>query len=204
MTKNFIFIKILFFFILLSGLTASGSLQAQEKNISGVVTDAADGSPLIGVTVRAKGNTAIGTTTQIQGKFQLKVPDSIQSLLFSYVGYQNKTVAITGTSMQVKLTSGEQLNELVVVGYGTRKAKDVSSAITKLSNDDFNKGVVTNPIQQVQGKVSGLVITQPGGDPNQDISIRMRGQASLTGGQAPLIVLDGVPLDDPNIISNIP
>src|SRR5699024_1076113 len=146
MTKNFIFIKILFFFIILSGLTDSGSLQAQEKNISGVVTDAADGSTLIGVTVRAKGNTTIGTTTHVQVKYQLSVPDSIQSLFFSYVGYKTKTVDITGTSLQVKLTSGQQLNELVVVGYGTRKAKDVSSAITKLSDDHFNKGVVTNPI----------------------------------------------------------
>ncbi len=199
-----IFRRILILSIFIFTATAFSQVRAQEKTITGTVTDSLNHSPLIGVTIRAKNDPKTGTITGEGGKFQLKVPSSVQFLTFSYVGYDSKTVPISDQPLQVKLTSGRQLNELVVVGYGTQKAKDVSTAITKLSDNHFNKGVVTNPIQQVQGKVSGLVITQPGGDPNQNVSIRLRGQASLTGGQAPLIVLDGVPLDDPNIISNIP
>ena len=92
----------------------------------------------------------------------------------------------------------------MVVGYGTAKKKDLTGAVTNVGEKDFNQGILANPIQQIQGKVAGLVITQPGGDPNQNAIIRLRGQTSLTGGQTPLIVLDGVPLDDPSQFSNIP
>jgi iron complex outermembrane receptor protein len=80
----------------------------------------------------------------------------------------------------------------------------VDGAVASVSSKDFNQGVVTNPIQQIQGRVAGLVITSPGGDPNSNPSIRLRGQTSLAGGQNPLIVVDGIPLDDANQLSNIP
>lgn len=177
---------------------------AQQKTITGTVTDASSGKGLAGATVRVKGATGVGTVTQANGSYSLQVPSNAKTLIFSSVGYNTKSVPITGNTLNVKLNAGKSLEEVVVVGYGTQKAKDVSAAITSISAQDFNKGIVTNPVQQIQGKVAGLVITNPGGDPNSNPSIRLRGQVSLTGGQAPLVVLDGVPLDDPNQIANIP
>src|SRR6202000_950039 len=94
--------------------------------------------------------------------------------------------------------------DVVVIGYGTARKRDVTGAIANITQKDFSPGNITNPLQQIQGKVAGLVITQPGGDPNGNLIIRLRGQTSLSGGQAPLVVLDGIPLDDINQISNIP
>lgn len=185
-------------------LIAVSPVLAQQRTITGKVTDATTGDALPGVTVRIQEVSGTGTATKTDGTYSLQVGGQAKTLIFSYVGYSTKSVAITGSTINVKLNSGKSLEEVVVVGYGTQKAKDVSAAITSISNQDFNKGIVTNPIQQIQGKVAGLVITNPGGDPNSNASIRLRGQVSLTGGQAPLVVLDGVPLDDPNQIANIP
>lgn len=179
-------------------------LSAQQRTISGTVTDAKTGSTLIGVTIQVKENPNMGTVTDANGRYSLVVPSTAKTLIVSSVGYTTKDVPISGSTVNVQLNSGANLQEVVVVGYGTQKAKDVSAAITSISSQQFNKGVITNPIQQLQGKVAGLVITQPGGDPNQNAIIRLRGQTSITGGQTPLIVVDGVPLSDPNQIADIP
>jgi TonB-linked SusC/RagA family outer membrane protein len=189
---------------LLFFLCVSPSVFAQTRTISGRVVDAQSGQPMAGVTVRVKEVSGVGTTTNAQGHYQLSVPAEARTLIFSFVGYQNQEQPITGNEINVSLQPGEALQEVVVVGYGTQRAQDVSAAISSISNKDFNKGIVTNPMQQIQGKVAGLVITQPGGDPNQNVIIRLRGQTSITGGQTPLIVVDGVPLDDPSQIANIP
>lgn len=185
-------------------LTLAQFAFSQARTISGRVVDAQTGNPMAGVTVRVKEVSGVGTTTNAQGVYQLSVPAEAKTLIFSFVGYQNQELPITGNEINVSLKPGEALQEVVVVGYGTQRAQDVSAAISSISNKDFNKGVVTNPMQQIQGKVAGLVITQPGGDPNQNVIIRLRGQTSITGGQTPLIVVDGVPLDDPSQIANIP
>jgi len=177
---------------------------SQQRTITGKVTDASSGSPIPGVTVHLQTIPGVGTTTKPDGTYELDVPSNAKTLVFSFVGYTTESLPIHGNTINASLSEGKNLEEVVVVGYGTQKAKDVSTAITSISTQNFNKGVVTNPVQQIQGKVAGLVITQPGGDPNANASIRLRGQASLTGGQAPLIVVDGVPLDDPNQIANIP
>lgn len=176
---------------------------AQGRTIKGTVTDATSGSPMPGVTVRVKEVPSVGTITGTDGTFSLEIPAAGKNLEFSFIGYDTRTLPVS-SSMHVKLTAGKSLNEVVVVGYGTQKAKDVSGAVSNITSKDFSKGIVTNPMQQIQGKVSGLVITQPGGDPNQNVIIRLRGQTSLTGGQTPLIVVDGVPLDDPSEVANIP
>lgn len=177
---------------------------SQNKAITGTVIDDR-GNPVNGASVIVKG-TAIGTATDPSGNFSLSVPSSATTLVISSVGFSNQEVNIANqTNVSIVLTSTTtDLSEVVVVGYGTARKKDVTGAVASISNDDFNKGVVTSPVQQIQGKVAGLVITQPGGDPNQNVIIRLRGQTSLTGGQTPLIVVDGVPLDDPNQIMNIP
>lgn len=182
---------------------APGRGAAQGRTVTGKVTDATTGNPLPGVTVRVQESPNTGTITGSDGSFSLEVPPAGKQLTFSFVGYDERTVPVSDGPLAVALSRGENLEEVVVVGYGTQKARDVSAAISSISAEEFNKGVVTNPIQQVQGKVAGLVITQPGGDPNANASIRLRGQASLTGGQAPLVVVDGVALDDPNQVANI-
>lgn len=177
---------------------------AQTKSISGTVSDD-KGAPIIGASVVAKG-TKSGTSTDAAGAFKLSVPSAATTIVVSYVGFADKEVDITSSSIvSVSLTpTAGSLSDVVVVGYGTVRKKDVTGAITSISSKDFNAGVITDPMQQIQGKVSGLVITQAGGDPNAQLIIRLRGQSSLTGSQTPLIVLDGVPLSDPGQISNIP
>jgi len=174
--------------------------------VTGKVTDSKDGSPLPGVSIVAKGSTA-GTVTDVNGAFRLSVPASANTLVLTYIGYDRKEVAITGSPLNISLTeSSTALSEVTVVsvGYGTQRKKDVTGAIANLSAKNFNQGAIINPVDQLAGKVAGLVITQPGGDPNQNASIRLRGQSSLKGGQSPLFVVDGIILDDPNQFQNIP
>jgi TonB-linked SusC/RagA family outer membrane protein len=178
---------------------------AQTKSISGKVLDD-KGSPIQGATVTVKGSRT-GTATDASGTFKLNVAANAKTLVVSSVGFGSKELEIgSQTSFDVSLVQqGATLGDVVVTtGYGTAKKKDLTGAIENVSSKDFNQGVMANPIQQVQGKVSGLLITQPGGDPNQNPIIRLRGQTSLTGSQTPLIVVDGVPLDEAAQIANIP
>jgi TonB-linked SusC/RagA family outer membrane protein len=171
---------------------------AQGKVLSGKVTDEDNQDPLPGVTVQVKG-TNTGTITGPDGTFKLNnVPANTKSLVFSFVGYDTKEVAYTGeTELNVTLKNGKALEEVVVVGYGTQRKKDVTGAVTKITTKEFNTGVISNPLQQVQGKVAGLVIVQPGSDPNENLTVRLRGATSLEG-QPPLLVVDGVAIDDFN------
>ncbi len=163
------------------------------------------GEGLPAVTVTAKG-TSSNALTDNNGNFSLTVPQGVKSIIVSSVGFSDQEISIEGkSSVDVVLQETVQsLNDVVVVGYGTARRKDVTGAVANISSKDFNTGVISNPMQQIQGKVAGLVITQPNGDPNANVVIRLRGQTSLTGGQTPLIVLDGIPLDNPNQISLIP
>ncbi|WP_419700040.1 SusC/RagA family TonB-linked outer membrane protein [Mucilaginibacter sp. NFX135] len=180
---------------------------AQNKVITGKVTDSHDGSPMPGVSIVAKGST-IGTNTGPDGSFKLSMPASNNTLVVSFIGYVKQEVDITGkTSINIALVgSATALSEvqIVSVGYGSSRKKDLTGAVSNVSAKDFNQGAIINPLQQVQGKVAGLVITQGGGDPNQNATVRLRGQTSLTGSQSPLFVVDGIQLDDPTQFQNIP
>ena len=147
-----------------------------------------------------------GTTTDATGAFTLTVPANAKSLVVSSVGFNQQEIDITDKSaVSITLTtSSTALNEVVVTGYGTARKKDLTGAVSQISSKDFTTGNLANPAQLIAGKVPGVVVTQPGGDPNGVFTIRLRGQASLSGGQTPLIVVDGVPLDDPATFSNIP
>ncbi|HTR32005.1 MAG TPA: SusC/RagA family TonB-linked outer membrane protein [Puia sp.] len=177
---------------------------SQTKTITGKVVDD-KGNPLSGVSVTVKGS-RVGTSTDAAGAFTLNVKSTATTLVLTSVGFADKEVNITAeTSISVSMTpSSTTLGDLVVTGYGTARKKDLTGAVDVVSTKDFNAGVVSNPMQQIQGKVSGLIITQQGGDPNQNPIIRLRGQTSLSGSQNPLYVVDGVTLDDPTIISTIP
>ncbi len=179
---------------------------AQNTVVTGKVTDSKDGSSLPGVSILVKGTT-IGTVSDVNGAFKLSVPSSAKSIVVSYIGYNSKEVALTGAPLAIALDqNATSLNEVTVVsvGYGTARKRDVTGAIESLTPKNFNQGAITNPVDQLAGKVAGLTITQPGGDPNQTASVRLRGQSSLAGGLSPLFVVDGVILSDPNQFQNIP
>ena len=151
--------------LLFFGLSAA----AQNKTVSGTVTDARDGSPLPGVSVLIKGTTR-GTVTNANGAFTLSVPANAQSLQISYVGYATQEIPIGLASGESKInvalqTANANLNELVVIGYGSQQKKDLTGAITTINAKDFQQGAITTPEQLILGKVAGVVITSNGGAP---------------------------------------
>ncbi len=177
-------------FFMFSGIV---SIYAQQKKVSGTVTDTETGETLIGVNVTAATNKSVGTVTDIDGKYSLTIPDTVKALSFSFVGYTTKVIEITSTVINVKLAQGEQLSEIVVVGYGTQKIREVTSAVSSVKSENFNQGNISDPIQLVQGKVAGLSIAKPGSDPNKDFIIRLRGLSTFGSNTEPLIVIDGIP-----------
>ncbi len=164
-----------------------------QSELSGVVKSAEDGSPISGATVLVQG-TASGAYTDDNGEFTIQVPGNANTLLVTFFGYEPQEIAIDGqTNVEVSLvTSVSTLDEVLVTGYGTQKAKEVTSAITSVDAKDFNGGQVNDPAQLIQGKVAGLVIARPGGDPNGGFNIRLRGLSTAAGNTEPLVVIDGV------------
>ena len=181
--------------ILLMGVS---SLWAQRR-ISGTVTDAASGEPLIGANVLVVG-TGEGTVTDFDGKYALSVPAGYDRLQFSYTGYTSQEVNLGASDvMDVQLEAGEVLEEIVVVGYGSTKKKDLTGSVTAITSKDFIKGNIATPEQLVSGKVAGVQITSNSGAPGSGSTIRIRGGSSLNASNDPLIVIDGVPLDNGGI-----
>ena len=170
----------------------SFSVVAQGINVSGVVSDN-NGDALPGVTVTVKGTTK-GVSTDLDGKYTINGVANNATLVYTFVGMNSQEVAVNGrTSINVTLAEDtELLEEVVVVGYGTQKRKEISGTVTSIDNKDFNAGIVTNPLAAAQGKVAGLVITQSSGDPNASPTVRLRGTGSLSAGSEPLYVIDGV------------
>ena len=186
--------KAMFFMLF---LLCSTAMTAQNK-VSGTVLDAS-GEPLIGVSVLEAGTTN-GTVTDMDGKFSLTVKQGAR-LTVSYVGYTSQTVAARN-GMTVNLQEDNKLlNEVVVVGYGTMRRKDVTSSITTVRSEDLNKGVFTDPGQMLQGKVPGLVVSSTA-DPNGSPTITLRGASTLrSGAMSPYYVVDGIPGVDISIVS---
>lgn len=173
-------------------LLGSSAAWAQGRTVTGNVTDPT-GSALPGVSVQIKG-TQRGTNTDANGAYSLtNVPDNA-TLVLSFIGYTSQEIAVGNrSSVDVKLADDTKaLEEVVVVGYGTAKRKDLTGSVAQVSAKDFNAGVNPNPLQAIQGKVAGLVITAPSGDPNQQPTVRLRGYTSLAGGSDPLYVVDGM------------
>jgi len=170
--------------------------QAQAtREITGKVTDATS-SGLPGVTVLVTG-TQIGASTGADGGFRLQIPATATSLTVSFVGYAKQIVDITGKS-SVTITmkdDAQALGDVVVVGYGTVQKSDLTGAVSALGPKDFNKGTFTSPDQLIQGRTSGVQVTQNSGQPGGGATIRIRGNSAVTGTGQPLYVVDGVPLD---------
>ena len=164
-----------------------------SRTVSGNVTDE-QGEPLIGVTVMAVGSQQ-GAVTDFDGNYTITVGDGVRQLQFSYVGYEKQTVDISSSTHNIVLTGDNQLKEVVVIGYGVQKKTDLTGAISSVGEKDFNHGVITSPEQLVNGKISGVQITNGGGSPTAGATIRIRGGASLNASNDPLIVIDGVPME---------
>lgn len=166
---------------------------AQEIEVSGLVTDATDGEPLSGVNIIVKGTT-IGTSTGADGTYSLDVPSGQDTLIVSFIGYIRQEVLINGRStINIPLSPDVQLlDDVVVVGYGTQERRQISGSVSSVKSEDFVTGDVSSPAQLIQGKIPGLQVTTPGGDPNQDATIRLRGVSTFSANEEPLVVVDGI------------
>ena len=200
---NAIFSKVRKRGILLAALLLMGCLQllAQTRTVKGEVTDAQNGEALIGATVTVEGEKG-GTVTDFDGNFSLQVSSSTKKIKVSYIGYIDKVLAISD-KMQVKLESDSKaLADVVVIGYGTARKSDLTGSVATVKAKDFNKGLVSSPEQLINGKVSGVQIMSNSGSASAGSTIRVRGGASLNASNDPLIVLDGVPLEQGGISGN--
>lgn len=168
---------------------------AQDRSVSGRVTDATTGEGIPGATVLEKG-TQNGVITDFDGNFRIS-PGENAILVFSFVGYANQEIEVGGqTTINVALAEDvQQLSEIVVVGYGTQEAKDVTGVVATVKTEDFNKGQIASAENLISGKVAGVTVT-PSTEPGGGSKIRIRGVTSLNGGQEPLYVVDGVILDN--------
>lgn len=181
-----------------SALLLVSSLTFAQSKVSGTVKDA-NGEPLIGVSVVEEG-TNNGAVTDINGNYTLNVKPGAK-LKLSYIGFTPKTIKAGSNSQIVMDEDNTALNEVVVVGYGTMRRKDVTSSITTVSSKDLNKGVFTDPAQMLQGKVPGLVVSSTA-DPNGSPTITLRGASTLrSGAMSPYYVVDGIPGVDISIVS---
>lgn len=196
--KNFIFLRMLFLFAII--LFASQAF-AQDVQLSGTVTDAKDKSTLPGATVIVKGTTN-GTLTDIDGNYTLKVSPG-STLVFSFIGYLSQEVVFSGQkTLNIALVQeAHTLDEVLVIGYGTQKKTDRTGAIAHVTAAELNQGSMTDPIQGLQGKASGVVITKKGGDPNAGFAVKIRGSAGFDSNTQPLFVIDGIPNADPTAVA---
>ncbi|WP_461637194.1 SusC/RagA family TonB-linked outer membrane protein [Labilibaculum euxinus] len=170
-------------------------IHAQEKVVTGLVTDANDGMGIPGVSVVVKGTT-VGTTTDIDGNYTLTV-NANATIIYSFVGYRSQEIVV-GSQSQINVILSietENLSEIVVIGYGTVKKEDKTGSVTSVSSKDFNKGNITSPQDLLVGKSSGVVITSAGGAPGSGSTIRIRGGSSLRASNDPLIIVDGMPIE---------
>lgn len=182
------------FLLLTAVLITAACAMAQSKVVSGTVVSAADDEPLAGATVMPIGG-GQGTSTDIDGNFSLTVPDKVNELNVSYVGFNTRKVAVSSGKMTIKLESSENsLDEVVVVAYGTAKKSAFTGSATVISNDAIEKTQVTNVLDALSGKVAGLQLSNASGAPGSSSpTIRIRGFSSMNAGNSPLVIVDGTP-----------
>ena len=177
------------------------SVSAQNVTVTGTVTDKT-GETVIGASVVQKGNTSNGTITDIDGNFSLSVPAN-STLVFSYVGMTSQEIPLKGkTKVEVVMEDDAQaLEEVVVIGYGTAKRKDLTGSVATVSSETLAAVPVASATEALQGKMAGVQITTTEGSPDATMSIRVRGGGSITQSNEPLFIVDGFPVES---ISDIP
>ncbi len=169
-------------------------VEAQVKSISGTVTSSEDGTGIPGVSIVVKGTT-IGTTSNMDGGYQLSVPDDAQTLVFSFVGMKTIEAPITGTIVNVAMESDYiGVDEVIVMGYGTQGKSEITGSTVQVGGEQLENMPVATLDQALQGKVAGVSISASSGTPGSVQDIRIRGISSITAGNEPLYVIDGVPM----------
>ena len=165
---------------------------AQERTITGKVTSEGEGA-LPGVNIVLQGTT-VGTQTDANGNYSINVPGPDAVLAFSFISYTTQTITVgnRATINVILVPEVSALAEVVVTGYSTQKKKEITSSISRVNSDEFNKGSIASPEQLIQGKVSGLSITRAGGNPNEGFNIRLRGLSTIGANTQPLVVIDGI------------
>ncbi len=185
--------------ILILSLLLGNYAMAQQSVLTGKVTDSSSGEALPGVSIVVKGTTN-GTITNYDGEFTLNANKG-DVVLFSFVGYKTQEVVADGQkNLNITLiVDNAELDEVVVIGYGQVKKGDATGSVVAVDSKDFNKGAITSPQELLVGKSAGVVITTSGGAPGSGATIRIRGGSSLNASNDPLIIIDGVPLDNNNV-----
>jgi len=186
--KSMILKKLIFLLVFLSG-----SMLYSQITVSGTISDA--GGAIPGVNVIVKG-TSNGAVSDFDGKYSLDNVAEDATLVFSFVGFKTKEVAVNGQST-VNVTLEEdaaELEQVVVIGYGTTTVKDATGSVAAVTSEDFNSGVIASPEQLIQGKVAGVNISATSGAPGAGISLNIRGSNSIRSNNSPLYVVDGIPL----------
>ncbi|WP_276893756.1 TonB-dependent receptor [Hallella bergensis] len=176
-----------------NGITDAVTVNVVQQNgltVKGVVKDV-QGEPIMGASIVEKGNAGNGTVSDINGRYELKVRRGA-TLIITYVGFSSQEIAATAGGVIVLQEDSKMLNDIVVIGYGTQRKGDVTSAITSVKAGDFTKGNIRDAGDLIKGKVAGLTITNQSGDPSVASSIRLRGIISLSGGNTPLVLVDGI------------
>lgn len=191
MIKLYLFKRSFLFALLLCSLQSWA-----QTSVTGKVTSGDDGDGLPGVSILEKGTTN-GTVTNIDGNYSINVGEDA-TLVFSFVGFTTQEIAV-GTQSAINLILQPDvtaLSEVVIVGYGEQEKKDVTGVVTAVTSEDFNRGAIVSPDQLIAGKISGVQITSNSGEPGGGSTIRIRGGTSLSAGNEPLYVIDGIPIDN--------
>ncbi len=173
---------------------------AQTITVTGTITDATDGTPLIGATVLEK-NTSNGTVTNLDGVYSLEVQQGAY-LVFSYIGYEKQEIQASSSILNAQLNpTSEMLEEVLVIGYGVQKKTDKTGAVFSVSEDEIQTVAIQDPIEGIQGKIAGITIRKSGSDPNAGFDVKIRGASGLSSSTNPLYVVDGIVGVDPTTIA---
>lgn len=202
-------LKLKGYLVVVALLLSATTMYAQQRllSIQGKVRDREE-SPLVGVTIFVKGSD-VGTVTDQEGNFTIQAPP-LSTLVLSYVGYQDKQVHVNSSEiLNITMEGEQQLEEVVVVGYGTQRKKDLTGGLSVVGKDELEMVSTPNLMDRLVGQVAGFTITTSNAAPGQDQALLIRGENSLSANNSPLIVLDGIPYSgslndlDPNIIDNL-
>ena len=192
------------FFLLLATLSFPGTAFGQTGNqitVEGIVSDARTGEPLVGATLAPTNDISRGTLTNVDGAYVITVEKGTV-LSVAFIGYKNQQVVANSSKLDIGLEEdAKDLDEVVVIGYGSVKRKDVTTSIATVSTKDMETRPLVSAGQAIQGRAAGVSVIQPNGAPGGEISIRVRGTTSFNGNNNPLYVVDGVPVDDINFLS---
>ncbi len=189
----------LFFFLC---LFFQASIYGQDRTITGVISDASDGTALIGATVVIKGTT-IGTTSNLDGEFSMPISEN-DTLIVSFIGYLGEEITITDqTHLQLELTPElTELSEIIVVGYGTQKKIEITGAVSSVKSEDMVSVMASDFTKSLQGQVAGVSVIESSGRPGDQANVQIRGLGSISSSASPLYVVDGIPYErNPDIAS---